>query len=343
MPESMQHRRKRHASGSAGFTLVELLIVAAIVALLIALLIPSLRHARAMAMRVKCGAVIKAWGVASHRFAMDHSDRVPSTIILDMGDQRLSPSQPGTGGGDWGRWLSQLVYKGSPSYYKQLLENDGDPNTNAVNHHVSPNGALVMRQYLTEPKSLYCPDQERVQPGDYASSFLQMDLPSDSARGVFADLADGDNDITRPPGADKPWHFHEGGYAHLLFKAAWPWDEPGVGRGEFVPYSDPSPEYPFGGSGSGNHVNLSHLYMTFDDLIERHRERGYSPMTHVCANNRRRTAHRNGAGEIAGANGVFYDGSVRWVGRPEVLTLAGKAGGYFLQPDVLRTDKLFGT
>jgi prepilin-type N-terminal cleavage/methylation domain-containing protein/prepilin-type processing-associated H-X9-DG protein len=63
----MLHRRR-------GFTLIELLVVVAIIALLIAILLPSLGRAKANAVRVKCAAVLKQWGMVVQLYAQENND-----------------------------------------------------------------------------------------------------------------------------------------------------------------------------------------------------------------------------------------------------------------------------
>lgn len=58
----------------AGFTLIELLVVVAIIAVLIAILLPSLGRAKANAMRVKCAAVLKQWGMIMNIYAQDNNN-----------------------------------------------------------------------------------------------------------------------------------------------------------------------------------------------------------------------------------------------------------------------------
>ena len=59
---------------ASGFTLIELLVVVAIIALLISILLPSLTKARQVARMVKCQAVLKQFGAASHMYANESED-----------------------------------------------------------------------------------------------------------------------------------------------------------------------------------------------------------------------------------------------------------------------------
>ena len=76
----------RHISPrSRAFTLIELLVVVAIIALLISILLPSLSRARAVARMVKCQAVLKQFGNASHMYANEQSDWFVSHRMNDFG------------------------------------------------------------------------------------------------------------------------------------------------------------------------------------------------------------------------------------------------------------------
>ncbi len=69
---------------TAGFTLVELLVVVSIIAVLIAILLPSLKKARDSAKRVNCAATIRGIGLASLTYAAE--DTQENTIPIARGD-----------------------------------------------------------------------------------------------------------------------------------------------------------------------------------------------------------------------------------------------------------------
>jgi len=62
---------------SAGFTLLELLVVAAIMAIMAALLLPALGRAREQARRAVCTSNLKEIGIALHLYLNDYRDTFP--------------------------------------------------------------------------------------------------------------------------------------------------------------------------------------------------------------------------------------------------------------------------
>lgn len=68
---------KGRAAGTAGFTLVELLVVLAIIAILAGLLLPSMSSAKARAKQAVCLSNLRQLGVAIRLYAGDHDGRIP--------------------------------------------------------------------------------------------------------------------------------------------------------------------------------------------------------------------------------------------------------------------------
>jgi prepilin-type N-terminal cleavage/methylation domain-containing protein len=60
-----------------GFTLIELLVVIAIIALLLAVIVPSLKKAKALALRLTCTSNLHQVGVAMHSYAVIYDNYLP--------------------------------------------------------------------------------------------------------------------------------------------------------------------------------------------------------------------------------------------------------------------------
>jgi prepilin-type N-terminal cleavage/methylation domain-containing protein/prepilin-type processing-associated H-X9-DG protein len=112
---------------TAGFTLVELLVVIAIIAVLIGLLLPAVQSAREAARRSSCTNNLKQLGLGMH-LHLDTRKHFPSGALAFLNDGTpVSPtgSEPGrtavTGGWGWGTFI--LPYIEETALYDRLAPN----------------------------------------------------------------------------------------------------------------------------------------------------------------------------------------------------------------------------
>jgi prepilin-type N-terminal cleavage/methylation domain-containing protein/prepilin-type processing-associated H-X9-DG protein len=87
------------------FTLIELLVVVAIIAVLIAILLPSLGRAKANAVRVKCAAQLRQWGMVIHMYAQENQDWFGAYMKDASGNNHywasINVSQPDIYASEW--------------------------------------------------------------------------------------------------------------------------------------------------------------------------------------------------------------------------------------------------
>lgn len=114
----MRHREKK-------FTLIELLTVIAVILILVALLMPTLSRVKRTAMKVVCMNQLKQTMIAQTMNAGDHDGKIAAH-------------------GNWGQptiWKKGFVWWG-PEWQDQLW---------------TGMGMLHIREYITEPKLMWCP------------------------------------------------------------------------------------------------------------------------------------------------------------------------------------------
>lgn len=136
----MKYRRGQ----SAGFTLVELLVVVSVIALLIAILLPSLKNARLQARQTKCGAQLHDVGVSLTSYAIDFG-RLPPQNSLGQTPPTAQPRHERAAAGFW----TYSVHKTLSSYLGGMRQTDDHAN------QIDPTTGQVARTKTHEV--FYCP------------------------------------------------------------------------------------------------------------------------------------------------------------------------------------------
>ena len=146
-----KHKSKSINQKSAGFTLVELLVVITIIGILISLLLPAVQAAREAARRMQCGNNLKQLGLAmlNHEQAIGH---LPSG---GWGPRWVGDPDRGSGLRQPGSWVYSLL-----PYLEQealaRLGSDGDPAT--ITSTQKAGASIVIVTPLT---MMGCPSRRR--------------------------------------------------------------------------------------------------------------------------------------------------------------------------------------
>jgi len=107
-----QTNRHRHTSG---FTLIEVLVVAAIIALLVAILMPSLARARRQAQETTCLCHLRQLATGVMYYAGAYRDKIPP--FRAHGKSRLADSSPANKG--WGELIDPYI----PTKCVEIVDN----------------------------------------------------------------------------------------------------------------------------------------------------------------------------------------------------------------------------
>jgi prepilin-type N-terminal cleavage/methylation domain-containing protein len=135
---------------SGGFTVVELLVVAAILAILASLLLPALARAKASTRKIVCISQQKQWAQAFNFYADDHDDFMPQEGVEDSGKMRAI-SWADVLGASISRQRAQL--SSDESWFNALPGNY----LNGVQPASSFAQSATRNRFYTDGKFFHCP------------------------------------------------------------------------------------------------------------------------------------------------------------------------------------------
>lgn len=198
---------------SAGFTLIEVLVVVAIIALLSAILLPSLTQAREQSKVIKCLANLSQLGKGSSMYLQANKDRFCWGPRYKNGVEVLSGATPLTRtwyfGGNRGQPSSQL---GTGGYYVKDSTHDWPPAERPLNRYVYSIGKLSNSDVRTigregDLRIFQCPSDKGVRwNGDpnselkfIVSAYLEVgtSYQSNNSWGYYAKSPQGENQNTK--------------------------------------------------------------------------------------------------------------------------------------------------
>jgi prepilin-type N-terminal cleavage/methylation domain-containing protein len=279
---------KRMHVRRGGFTLIELLVVIVIIAVLASMLLPALRRAKFFATKTVCLGAKRQLGITAHLFGSDYNGRVPRGVNgYTSGNRDLA------------------------DYASLARGNDSLFHSASWGGRLGPLGVMCEFGYVEDAKMLYCagwePGPDMSTQRNYRAQYF-MHLPRgyeyDETRAAnrWNDLIDGDDSLPNigAGGAAGP----KFGVSHFL------------AGGDFVSAAD---------SAETGYDRDSAAKLRFDTIASKHHDSTkYTPLLFVCTQDdpgsgTKVICHAQN-GIPMGMNGVFYDGSARWISAEELYS-----------------------
>ncbi len=269
------------------FTLIELLVVISIIAILAAMLLPALEEARFQAWKVSCLSSKRQIGQCSTYFANDYSGRVPRGINhYTSGNREMA---------DYAAFQRQVFDLCNSTFTKT-----------AAGDHLATTGVLPALGYIETPKVMYCagwkPGPSMTDASNYrALYFLHRpagyQYNANYAQNYWNELVDGDNGL--PKCGDKGVHL---GVSNFLY-----------GGGTVKWFSQSIQYYK-----DRNLIRDKAARLSLVTMSTRWKQSDYSPLMFACANDSWNAGQNFLCHDKRGVNGIFYDGSARWISKEEI-------------------------